>query len=932
MNFYTFLPKLLNMSLTGAIAIICVLLLRLLLKKAPKVISYCLWAVVLFRLLCPVSIVSGFSLFGIIDAPTEEMTVGTSRIQYVPEDIVHTEYPEVALPLPSVSDVINSTLPQGREQLSADPLEAPVSIGTYVWLMGVLVMAAYSITSYIRLKRKLLIVSPLQENIYLADEITTPFVMGLIQPKIYLPSDMKERQRPYIILHEKYHIRRGDHILKALAFLALSIHWFNPLVWVAFVCAGKDMEMSCDEAVVKKMGEGILADYTASLLSLATGKTIIAGVPLAFGEGDTKGRIRNLAHWKKHTFVVVVAAVIAGCILSIALLTNPEKEEAQEQSKDGYYLLIGDEGVASIQVLKVSGASTSGGVMHADGSVFRVGEKVWLEQLQGVTDLRGITITALGAESEIIYEFSVPEDASEEVIADIVGSDPWLLVPTDFEVAADDGMEESKQVAVKWTFSPMMSATWHAAFHFNIAIDNYSHIEAVCDQGMLWNMQAQGQPKDKTMRFEQGETLCWAPMIEGETLTDTVKSACVTFIVYDGEEIVDHGTLDIVQTGTENGQSFYEAQLTDTSILGLWQEEGSLEASIVMAGNGAIVSYADLNYNRINERIVVREVHPDMLYELLVVENGTVIWLVEAGLPHVGWNTILHYYEDGKSYLVEYHPTMYQGIGSYKCKVYSLEDGKETIKREWTVDYNLLAGDSNEVEKTPEMEQFAKEVGLLLRNSGVLLSTEQGILVRQYADATSLPQIYPVRFNPDEIWAAVNGTDKAEKTTSNALDFPDEPLELIFASGAGAWGSRLILHPDGSFTGDYRDSDMGSNATDYPNGTCYVSVFQGTFTAIQQISDYSWSMKLEELKMDREPEETWIEDGVRYIASEAYGVAGGDEFILYAPGTPADKLPAECRSWWPDAYLWRRGEIEQLEGWGLCNLNTGQGFFADWMD
>ena len=543
--------------------------------------------------------------------------------------------------------------------------------------------------------------------------------------------------------------------------------------------------------------------------------------------------------------VVMVAVIICG-ILSIALLTNPAKEDTPDHSEDGDYLLIGEEGVT--------------------------------------------------------------------------------------EAAADDEIEENQPVAAKWTFSPMMSAAWHAAFHFNFEMDNYSHIEATCDNGMLWNSRAQGQPKEKTMRFEQGEPLCWMPMVEGETLSDTAEKAAVTFTVYDGEEIVDRGVLDIVKIGDENGQSFYEALLRDTAILALWQEEGSLEASIVMAGNGTIVSYSDLNHNRINERIVVREVYADMFYELLVVEDGIVIWSVEAGLPHVGWNTIMHYEEDGKSYLVEYHPTMYQGIGTYQCKMYSLENGKEIIKQEWAVDFELSTEETFDMEPTPEMEQFAREVGILLRNSSVLLSTEQGILVRQFADASSLPQIYPIRFEPDEIWAAIDGTGKTKELTANAVSFPKEPLELIFASGAGAWGSLLILNPDGSFTGDYHDTDMGSNAADYPNGTCYVSMFEGRFTDIWQISDYAWSMKLENLTTEKEPEETWIEDGVRYIASEAYGVVGGEEYILYAPGTPADELPAECRNWWPEAYQWRAGEIEQLEGWGLCNLDTGQGFFTDWMD
>ena len=756
MGFYTFLPKLLNMSLTGSIAIVCVLLLRLLLKKAPKVISYALWAVVLFRLLCPVSITSGFSLFGLLDAPATSTVTGTSTMEYVPENIVYTEFPEVAILVLGVSETINNTLPQGQEQLVADSLEAPVAIGTYVWLLGVLAMAVYSVLSYVRLKRKLLIASPLQDNIWLADEITTPFVMGLILPKIYLPSDTQEHQTPYLILHEKHHIRRGDHIFKALAFFALSIHWFNPLVWVAFIYANKDMEMSCDEAVVKKMGEHILADYTASLLSLATGKTIIVGVPLAFGEGDTKGRIRNLAHWKKPAFWVVLVAIIACIALGVGLMTNPKKENVSVDNDEGYYLMIGAEGVAYIEV---SGPASSSEVIRADGSAFRVGEKVWLEHLQGVTDLRGISIMAFKADGEVIYGLAVPENASGEKVSDIIGSNPWLLVPTAFEVAANEEMKEGQPMVAKWTFSPMMSATGHAAFsfHFSLHSNTYSHIEATCDNGKLWNLHAPGQPREKEMRFEQGEPLCWTPDTEGESLTDTAASARITFTVFAGEEIVSKGVLDIVRTGEEEGQSFYEAQLSGTDLFALWQEEGSNEVHVVMAGNGSIVSYSDFNHNRINERVVVREAEPDMIYELLVVEEGIVLWKGEAGLPHVGWTTFLDYQEDGESYLIEYKPQMYQGVGSYTCRMFSLENNVETLKKEWSVDFTLPGEERLAV--TPEMEQFAREVGLLLRNCYVLLSTEQSILVREFTVATALPQLYPVRFDPEEIWAAIDGND-----------------------------------------------------------------------------------------------------------------------------------------------------------------------------
>lgn len=323
MFFYTFMPKLFNMSLTASVAIVLVILLRLLLKKAPKVISYALWGVVLFRLLCPVSIGSNFSVYNLFDAPAQESGTITSVIEYVPSNIVHTEYPSVALPVPGISDVINEALPQGQEQLVADPLEAHMSFATYAWMIGVLVMAIYSIVSYIRLRRKLSVVVPLRDNIFIADDIKSPFVVGLFRPKIYLPCNLGDKEQEYIILHEQHHIKRLDHVMKALAFLALAIHWFNPLVWVAFILASKDMEMSCDEAVIRKIGGDVRADYSASLLTLATGRRIIAGTPLAFGEGDTKGRINNLSKWKKPAVWVVLIAVVACAVLAVTVLTNP---------------------------------------------------------------------------------------------------------------------------------------------------------------------------------------------------------------------------------------------------------------------------------------------------------------------------------------------------------------------------------------------------------------------------------------------------------------------------------------------------------------------------------------------------------------------------------------------------------------------------------
>lgn len=324
---YTLLPKILNMSLTASIVIVIVLLARLLLRKSPKVFCYALWAVVLFRLLCPVSFSTEFSLLGLFNTPTVTVSDGGaySSMTYIPSDIVHTEYPRVDLPLPGVSEAINETLPQGSEQTGADPLELPMSAATTLWLLGIMVMLIYSTVSLLELRRKLVGAVRLRDNIYLADHIATPFVIGLFRPKIYLPSTISVEEQDYIILHEQTHIKRLDHIIKMIAFLALAMHWFNPLVWVAFVCAVKDMEMSCDERVLKQMGGEIKTAYSTSLLSLATGRRPINGSPLAFGEGNIKSRIKNIMNFKKPAVWMVIAAVIACMAVTLLLLVNPAK-------------------------------------------------------------------------------------------------------------------------------------------------------------------------------------------------------------------------------------------------------------------------------------------------------------------------------------------------------------------------------------------------------------------------------------------------------------------------------------------------------------------------------------------------------------------------------------------------------------------------------
>lgn len=323
---YELLPIILNMTLTASIVIVLVLLARLVLRRAPRVCSYALWLVVLFRLLCPVSLTADISLMGLLDIPVTEVTTHTSTAAYVPRDVVHSPEPTVTLPVPGVGEAITDALPRGEEQTVADPMEAPVAIAMILWVTGVTAMVIYGVVSMARLRRRLVGAVPLEKGVYLADHIDTPFVLGLVRLRIYLPSALPEGERGYILLHERHHIRRLDHVVKLAAFLAVCIHWFNPLVWLMFVLLGRDMEMSCDEAVMKKLGKDVRADYSASLLRLATGRKIIAGAPLAFGEGDTRERVKNVLRWKepKLWLVILSAAVVA--VLAVVCGTNADSK------------------------------------------------------------------------------------------------------------------------------------------------------------------------------------------------------------------------------------------------------------------------------------------------------------------------------------------------------------------------------------------------------------------------------------------------------------------------------------------------------------------------------------------------------------------------------------------------------------------------------
>lgn len=266
----------LNMSLAAGVIILAVILIRLLLKKVPRIFSYALWVIVLFRLLCPFSFSSAFSLLGFLRS--EPAIQG--RMTYIPENIGYQMTPTVNLPIPALNDMVNGSLPAGNPQGSVNPLQLLLFLYAWLWVLGVFLMAAYSVISMLRLRKRLKRARWERENIYRMDETGTPCVCGLIKPRIYLPSGLQKEEENYILLHEQIHIRRKDHIFRLLSWLALCLHWFNPLAWIAFSLSEKDMEMSCDEAVIRESGQQTKKEYSASLLAAAAVLCIILAVIL----------------------------------------------------------------------------------------------------------------------------------------------------------------------------------------------------------------------------------------------------------------------------------------------------------------------------------------------------------------------------------------------------------------------------------------------------------------------------------------------------------------------------------------------------------------------------------------------------------------------------------------------------------------------------
>lgn len=323
--------QILKMSMTAGYCILVVLALRLLMKGLPKLYSYILWIVVYFRLVCPVSVSSVFSLVRVQPQVIPEVLAVRSQNQIsnsVSQNVQVVETVDAAVRIPTDAGMAESV----------STAQAMLSVTVFIWIAVALMLMLYNICSLIRLKAGLKRATLASEDkkctIYTSDCIGTPFVVGLFSPRIYLPSGLGENEKSYVLAHEKTHVRRKDYLVKQLAFFVTCIYWFHPLVWLAFYLMCQDMEMACDECVIRKFGGETKKDYSMTLLSLAQEQHGLKGSPLAFGEGGIKKRIMNVLHYRKPTFWVSVAVVILLVAVLIGLALDPKEEDHKAEATD----------------------------------------------------------------------------------------------------------------------------------------------------------------------------------------------------------------------------------------------------------------------------------------------------------------------------------------------------------------------------------------------------------------------------------------------------------------------------------------------------------------------------------------------------------------------------------------------------------------------
>lgn len=758
--------KLVNLSISASWLILAVLVLRVVLKKAPKWVMPLLWGVVALRLVCLFSIESALSLI-----PSAET---------IPSEIV-TETREPVLYEQATLDIVtNPTLPSAAEVpvgVSRQQAQVDFNIYSVLWLAGMAALLVHALVSAGKLKRKLATAILLRDNIYESEFVDSPFVFGVVKPNIYLPMHMDEGTAAYVIAHEHAHLARRDHWWKVLGYLVLALHWFNPLVWVAYILFCRDIELACDEKVVKGLDGAARADYSQALLSCAAPKRAVAACPLAFGEGNIKMRVKSALHYKKPAFWVAAAAVLAVVIVAVCFLTNPRSERGSLV----WAQKLNAADVASIELY-----------VPAEGEA-RQYKKLDTEEMAQAVELINSSRGTYIEKPETVYAglpvwfLLTMDDGTVHAVGSVVGH--YLIIDGDtFDADVENQAEWENYVLKGDSASPIDMADRLSYALYGMTTGVYTLGEAVFEDSVwetsyeetfantkstpeLWLSSALGTDMTGilygTVTAARGYSYRFS---EWEEIDLTVSNFDWLFRSASGE---DWNGTSAAKLRRENAHAWRGTKTADDdnatatipeiarqdelAAMDQWlllqQKDGSLYFVmgyrsgglpysgahpyrwIVRLNGGATeLTRADLNGDGIEEVISYTGTSTQEPYRLRVSnQSGEELWSAELGLAHAGWSSYFLYRDSVKTALLRYEPTIYQGEASYSYELFMLSENGTTTLAENSVSFSV---NSDSADSWPaEARKFADEVNRLLDKSELLFSTLNAEL-HSYGDGT----------------------------------------------------------------------------------------------------------------------------------------------------------------------------------------------------
>lgn len=778
--------KLVNLSISASWLILAVLVLRVVLKKAPKWVMPLLWGVVALRLVCLFSIESALSLI-----PSAET---------IPSEIV-TETREPVLYEQATLDIVtNPTLPSAAEVpvgVSRQQAQVDFNIYSVLWLAGMAALLVHALVSAGKLKRKLATAILLRDNIYESEFVDSPFVFGVVKPNIYLPMHMDEGTAAYVIAHEHAHLARRDHWWKVLGYLVLALHWFNPLVWVAYILFCRDIELACDEKVVKGLDGAARADYSQALLSCAAPGRAVAACPLAFGEGNIKMRVKSALHYKKPAFWVAAAAVLAVVIVAVCFLTNPKSERgslvwAQKlnaadvasielyvpaEGKARQYKKLGTEEMAQAVELINSSRGTyiekpetvygglpvwflltmDDGTVHAVGSV--VGHYLIID---GDTFDADVENQAEWENYVLKGDSASPIDMADRLSYALYGMTTGVYTLGEavfedsvWETSYEETFANTKSTPELWLSSALgtdmtgiLYGTVTAARGYSYRFSEWEEIDLTVSNFDWLFRSASGEDWNGTSaaKLRRENAHAWRGTRTGEDVNATVPMA----------EIRRQDEL------TAMDQWLLLQQKDGSLYLVMGYRSGGLPYSgahpyrwIVRLNGGATeLTRADLNGDGIEEVISYTGTSTQEPYRLRVSnQSGEELWSAELGLAHVDWSSYFLYRDSVKTALLRYEPTIYQGEASYSYELFMLSENGTTTLAENSVSFSV---NSDSADSWPaEARKFADEVNRLLDKSELLFSTLNAEL-HSYGDGTVIRCAEPSESDGSRVLASAD--------------------------------------------------------------------------------------------------------------------------------------------------------------------------------